>query len=83
MMPYQTYRLWQIERPKTTAERRATDAQRGMFAAAVSRAARRATSATRPAARARLGLARAVWLRGQATRTVAEQVAGLSCTRSR
>jgi hypothetical protein len=83
MMPYQTYRLWQIERAKTPAEQRAADARRGMFAAAASRSARRATSATRAAARSQLGLARAVRLRGQATRTVADQVAGLSCTRSR
>lgn len=83
MMPYQTYRLWQIKRPKTTAEQRAADARRGMFAAAVSRSARRAVTAARAAARSRPALARAVRPRGQATRMVAEQVAGLSCTRSR
>jgi hypothetical protein len=83
MMPYQTYRLWQIERPNTPTEQPAADAQRGMFAAAVSRSARRATSATQAAARSQLGLARAVRLRGRAPRTVVEQLAGLSCTRSR
>jgi len=83
MMPYQTYRLWQIERPKTHVEQRAADAQRGIVAAAVSRSARRATSAARAAARSQLGLARAVRPRGRAPRTVAAQVAGLSCTRSR
>jgi len=63
MMPYQSYQLWQIERPKTPAEQYAADTRRGMFAAAVSRSARRAASKTvRTAAGPRLLLARAVRL---------------------
>jgi tRNA U34 5-methylaminomethyl-2-thiouridine-forming methyltransferase MnmC len=62
MMPHQTYQLWQIERLKTTADQRATDAQLGTFAAAASRstwqAARttvRAVSRLRPAWAVRRG----------------------------
>jgi hypothetical protein len=63
MMPYQSYQLWQIERPKTPAEQYAADMRGGMFAAAVSRSARRAVSKTvRAAAGSRLLLARAVRL---------------------
>jgi hypothetical protein len=40
MMPYQSYQLWAIERPKTTAEEYAADARRGEFAAAMSRSFR-------------------------------------------
>jgi hypothetical protein len=62
MMPYQSYQLWQTERPKTPAEQYAADVRRGMFAAAVSRSARQAVSRTvRAAAGSRL-LARAVRL---------------------
>ena len=50
MMRYQTYQLWQIERPKTTAEQRAADARVGIIAAAVSRSARRAARTTLRAA---------------------------------
>jgi len=61
MIPYQTYQLWQAERLKTIAEQRAADAQRGLFAAAASRSARRAARTTvRAAARTQLRLARAV-----------------------
>ena len=65
MMPYQSYQLWQIERPKTPAEQYAADLRRGMFAAAVSRSARRAVSRTfRAAAGSRRLLAQAVRLDG-------------------
>jgi hypothetical protein len=57
MTPYQIYLLWQIERPKTTAEQRAADARLGMLAAAVSRSTRQAARTT---ARSRQGVARAV-----------------------
>jgi hypothetical protein len=40
MMPYQSYQLFEAERPKSIAERRAADARRGEFAAAVSRSVR-------------------------------------------
>jgi hypothetical protein len=66
MTPYQTYQLWQIERPKTTAEQRAADAQLGRFAAAVSLSTRHAARTlvrVRAVPRARLRLARAVRLR--------------------
>jgi hypothetical protein len=36
MMPYDTYRMYQIERVKSTAEIRRADEQAGQFAAAVS-----------------------------------------------
>ena len=36
MMPYDTYRLYQTERPKTTAEIRRADQQAAQFAAAAS-----------------------------------------------
>jgi hypothetical protein len=63
MMPYQSYQLWQTERPKTPAEQYAADMRRGMFAASVSRSARRAVSKTvRAAAGSRLLLAHAVRL---------------------
>jgi hypothetical protein len=63
MMPYQSYQQWQIERPKTPAEQYAADVRRGMFAASVSRSARRAASKTvRAAASSRLLVARAVRL---------------------
>jgi hypothetical protein len=61
MMPYQSYQLWQIERPKTAAEQYAADLRRGLFAAAVSRSARQAARKTvRLAARSRPLFARAV-----------------------
>jgi hypothetical protein len=67
MMPYQTYQLWQIERPKSPAEHYAADLQRGLFAAAVSRSVRHAARKTaRVTSRSRLLLARAVRL-GAAT----------------
>ncbi|HTX84228.1 MAG TPA: hypothetical protein VME44_18745 [Streptosporangiaceae bacterium] len=63
MMPYQSFQLWQIERPKTPAEQYAADLQRGLFAAAVSRSARHAArKIARAAGRSRLLLARAVRL---------------------
>jgi hypothetical protein len=63
MMPYQSYQLWQIERPKAPAEQYAADMRRGMFAAAVSRSARRTVSkAVAAAAGSRMLLARAVRL---------------------
>jgi hypothetical protein len=63
MMPYQSYQLWQIERPKTPAEQYAADLRRGLFAAAVSRSARHAARKTfRVAGRSRLLLGRAVRL---------------------
>lgn len=63
MMPYQSYQLWQIERPKTPAEQYAADMRHGMFAATVSRSARRTVGkAVRAAAGSRLLLARAVRL---------------------
>lgn len=63
MMPYQSYQLWQIERPKTAAEQHAADLRSGLFAAAVSRSARHAVRKTvRVTARSRPLLARAVRL---------------------
>jgi hypothetical protein len=63
MMPYQSFQLWQIERPKTPAEQYAADLQSGLFAAAVSRSARHAARKTaRVAVRSRLLLARLVRL---------------------
>jgi hypothetical protein len=63
MMPYQSYQLWQTERPKTPAEQHAADLQCGLFAAAVSRSARRAARTTaRLASRSRVLLARAMRL---------------------
>jgi hypothetical protein len=44
MMPYQSYQLFEIERPKSIAEQRAADARRGEFAAAVSRWVRATTA---------------------------------------
>ena len=64
MMPYQSYQLWQIERPKTAAEQYAADLRSGLFAAAVSRSVRHAARKTvRVTARPRPLLARAVRLR--------------------
>ena len=64
MMPYQSYQLWQIERPKTAAEQYAADIRSGQFAAAVSRSARRAVTKTSQAAGGpRLLLAHGVRLR--------------------
>jgi hypothetical protein len=37
MMPYESYRLYQIERPKTAAEIRRADEHAGRLAAAVAR----------------------------------------------
>jgi hypothetical protein len=60
MMPYQSYQLWQIERPKTAAEQYAADLRRGIFAAALSRSARQAARWTvRLAPRSRPLFARA------------------------
>ena len=65
MMPYQSYQLWQIERPKSAAEQYAADARRGMFAAAVARSTRQATRRTAwAAAQSRPMIARAVRLGG-------------------
>jgi hypothetical protein len=41
MMPYDTYRLYEAERPRTAAEIRAADEQAGRLAATVSRLVRR------------------------------------------
>jgi hypothetical protein len=54
MMLYQSYQLWQTERPKTAAERYAAEARRGMFAATESRSAGQADG---PMVRPRLRLA--------------------------
>jgi hypothetical protein len=35
MMPYQSYRLWEVERKRTRPEQYAADLRRGEFAAAV------------------------------------------------
>jgi hypothetical protein len=68
-MPYQSYQLWQLERVKTTAEQRAADAQRGMFAATASRSSRQAARTTVLAAvHTLLRLTRAVRLAGDAAR---------------
>jgi len=67
MMPFQSYQLWQIERPKTPAEHYAADLQRGLFAAAVSRSVRHTARRTvEVTGRSRLLLARAARL-GAAT----------------
>ncbi len=42
MMPYQSYQLYEVERPKSIAERRAADVRRGELAAAISRPIRAA-----------------------------------------
>jgi hypothetical protein len=69
VIPYQSYQLWQLERVKTTAEQRAADAQRGMFAAAAARSLRQAARTTVLAgARTRLRLTRAGRLVGDAAR---------------
>jgi hypothetical protein len=46
MMPYQSYQLYEVERPKSIAEQRAAEVRRGELSAAISRPVR--------AARARL-----------------------------
>jgi hypothetical protein len=43
MMPYDSYRLYQVERPKSAAEIRHADQQAAQFAAAVSGLFRRIT----------------------------------------
>lgn len=48
MMPYQTYQLYQIERPKSAAEIRSADERAGRTAAAVAGMLRRLTAAGRP-----------------------------------
>lgn len=48
MMPYQTYRLYQIERPKTAAEIRIETDHAGRTAAAIAGALRRLTQAAMP-----------------------------------
>jgi hypothetical protein len=47
MMPYQTYQLYQIERPKSAAEIRAADERAGRTAAALAGMLRRLTAAGR------------------------------------
>ena len=47
MMPYDTYRLYQIERPKTVAETRLADENAGRLAAAVAGLVRPLTGARR------------------------------------
>jgi hypothetical protein len=46
MMPYQSYQLWQTERPKSAREQRAADRRLGELAAAL-------TALARPGRRAR------------------------------
>lgn len=70
MMPYQAYQLYQAERPKTAAEIRRADAQRGELSRALSSAWRhvgRPTAALRAAlgAVAGSGLVRPVGEHGQ------------------
>jgi hypothetical protein len=48
MTPYDTYRLYQIERPKSVAEIRYADERAGRLAAAAARMLRRLTHAARP-----------------------------------
>jgi hypothetical protein len=52
MMPYDTYRLYEIERPKTAAQTRLADERAGRLAAAAARTLRRLTrtAVRRPAA---------------------------------
>ena len=47
MMPYQTYQLYQIERPKTAFELRGADERAGRTAAALGGMLRRLTGASR------------------------------------
>ena len=56
MMPYQAYQLYQIERPKTPAEIRRADEQRGRMAESV-------TALSEHTAQRIIGCAR--WLRGR------------------
>jgi hypothetical protein len=51
MMPYQSYQLWQTERPKSAREQRAADRRLGELAAALARRDRggRRSRAGRPA----------------------------------
>lgn len=48
MMPYQTYQLYQIERPKSAAEIRRADERAGRTAAAVAGIVRRRPRPARP-----------------------------------
>jgi hypothetical protein len=48
MMPYDTYRLYQIERRKSIPEIRYADEQAGRLAAAAARMLRRMTGSVRP-----------------------------------
>jgi hypothetical protein len=48
MMPYQTYQLYAIERPRSAAEMRRADEQAGRIAAAVAGILRRLAIAPRP-----------------------------------
>jgi len=48
MMPYQSYRLWEIERTKSVREQRAADVRCGQFAALLMRLAVRPAGRYRP-----------------------------------
>ncbi len=60
MMPYDTYRLYEIERPKSIAEIRYADERAGRLAAAAGRMLRRLTDAARPAHSRQRAMARPV-----------------------
>jgi hypothetical protein len=47
MMPYQSYQLFEVQRPKSRGELKAAAARRGEFAAAMSRSIRATTAQLR------------------------------------
>ena len=58
MMPYQSYQLYQIERPKSRAEIRRADEQRGRMAQSVTAVGERIAQAATARARSLQGLRR-------------------------
>jgi hypothetical protein len=58
MMPYQAYQLYQIERPKSQAEIRQADEQRGRMAESVTALRERIALATTARARSLWGMRR-------------------------